>query len=236
MSHCLLCDEELSFQVSWRYVFGLEREALLCARCEAKLEKIKGGERCVTCDRPLQNYPYQLEGTCYDCIRWEQSEEWRGVLTCNRSCFVYNLFMKEVIARWKYRSDAILAKIFQAAIKEVYERSFQSNVIVPIPLTTSRLLARGFNQSLLLSETISNPLDILIRTDDESKQSKKSRRARLLKKQPFKIRQEYKKIVQDADIILVDDIYTTGTTARLAAKVLREAGANSVSSLTAIRG
>ncbi|MFC0272219.1 ComF family protein [Metabacillus herbersteinensis] len=195
-----------------------------------KLTKIDG-KRCSVCSRPQET-----EQVCFDCERWETSEAWRGVLIKNHSIFEYTDFMKEVLAAFKFRGDAELVKIFKEEMRAVYQKQFSAEIdgIVPIPLSADRLYERGFNQARLLAEQLPIPTKDLLQRTHHEKQSKKSRQERLQSSNVFTT--ESATEILEKNILLVDDIYTTGTTLRHAAKVLLNNGAAKVSSLTLIRG
>ena len=188
---------------------------------------------CITCSRPLlrMDPQYIVNDQCLDCVRWEKDQEWAGTLEKNISVVTYNDFAQEVIARYKYRGDYILAHVFAYLMKKkICTLTF--NVIVPVPLSASRLYERGFNQSeAIIVESGYEPTKLLTRTHTE-KQSKKSRSERIHLPQVFQL----ETTVFSQHILLIDDIYTTGSTLRHAAKLLKDAGASSVSSLTFARG
>ena len=219
MSRCLICNEETDTKFGWLALFHLEKVKRVCEPCEEKFWKISG-PTCPVCYRPGDEL-------CDDCVRWEE-HELQGVLTRNVSIYRYNDYMKEVLARYKFRGDAALAEYFQNEMKKVFHLHFNERLIVPIPLSDERMFERGFNQSALLME--GNVVHALIRNESE-KQSKKSRQERLKSKNVFQVKED----VEGKSILLIDDIYTTGMTLRMAAKVLKEAGAKEVCSLTLVR-
>ncbi|WKB35279.1 phosphoribosyltransferase family protein [Terrilactibacillus sp. S3-3] len=110
--------------------------------------------------------------------------------------------------------------------------------IVPVPLSGERLLERSYNQSRLLAELLGNKVtDALIRRVNEPKQSKKGRRERLeMKENPFRLVDSCRKQLAGRQVLLIDDIYTTGATLRLAAQALQPAGPISIVSLTLAHG
>ncbi|WP_244668372.1 ComF family protein [Bacillus sp. NTK074B] len=218
--------------LSWRGLFYSEPQ-FLCEECLVQLEKIEG-ERCNGCSRSLDELPSNLikEGVCLDCHRWEQDPEWRGILAHSHSFYHYNDFLKDYLARYKYRGDHVLAQAFSHTIKSYLDK-IKYDLLIPIPLSDERLYERGFNQSTaLLEEAEVRPSHILTRSHSE-KQSKKTRSERLRQEQVFHLTEN---VVREKNILLFDDIYTTGTTLRQAAKLLKEAGAAEVSSLTLARG
>ncbi|MGG1630231.1 ComF family protein [Rossellomorea sp. NRS-1567] len=232
INNCLNCDDELVEIMSWRGFFYREPQ-FLCYACDKQLVKIEG-KRCLGCSRSLDDLaPQLIKGdVCLDCHRWEVDSEWKGILHQNFSFYRYNDFLKEYLAKYKYRGDYVLAKAFSHTIK-TYLAKVDYDLVIPIPLSDERLYERGFNQSIaLLEEAEVRPSNILTRSHSE-KQSKKTRKERLSQEQVFQL---VESDLYGKSILLFDDIYTTGTTLRQAAKLLREAGANEVSSLTLARG
>jgi competence protein ComFC len=233
LSYCLYCHQAYSETWSWAILFGMYRKPLLCQMCESKLEMIKG-EICRICGRSFSLFPeqYRQGDCCYDCIRWEEDEEWKGILQQNRSLYVYNDFLKEVIAKIKYRGDAELMKAFYSIARLSFNEIYSSSLLVPIPLSTERNYERGFNQAEILARGLNIKIStVLKRKTHEEKQSKKNREERIKQKEnSFEVTLPHN--IKAKKITLVDDVYTTGSTLRYAAKVLLEAGAESVSSIT----
>ncbi|MEW8987068.1 MAG: ComF family protein [Bacillus sp. (in: firmicutes)] len=232
---CVVCHEDMDYQMSWGQLFSKETATPLCKTCLNKLIEIHG-ETCSICGRSFENgeYLFRREELCFDCIRWEENLEWSNQLACNTSIFTYNDFLKQVLATFKFRGDYMIVHAFSIFIKRKL-RELKPNILVPIPLSTERLYERGFNQAeALIREAGYNPTHLLSRLHTE-KQSKKSRAERIHVPQVFTFIPDVID-VRNQNILLVDDIYTTGSTLRHAAKVLKQAGAANVSSLTLARG
>lgn len=230
--YCLFCHGEIARKISWSSFFTKEEVKYLCSACEDRLVEIKR-ETCELCDRPLAQLEpqYIRNNRCYDCVRWEEDPDWAGYLNKNTSIYVYNDFLKELIGKFKFRGDYELVKAFS---KPLRERVSSYDYLVPIPLSSERQFERGFNQSeALIREAGFEPTHLLKRKHSE-KQSKKSRSERIHIEQVFDLIE--KANYNEKTILLIDDIYTTGSTLRHAAKILIKAGANSVSSLTLARG
>ncbi|MGD6831722.1 ComF family protein [Sutcliffiella halmapala] len=225
MSKCLLCQESIAEHFGWTEFLGLGKEKLVCGECEAKFEKI-GGALCNGCGR---EWP---DSVCSDCKRWENSE-YKGVLKYNRSAYHYNSFMKEVLALYKFRGDAVLAKLFKEELKKIYKTHFQDLLVVPIPLSEERLYDRGFNQSLFWAQQLEVEIVEALAKRETEKQSKKGRSDRVSGENQFYV--ALPEAIRNRNIVLLDDIYTTGTTIRMAAKRLKDAGAKEISSITLIR-
>ncbi len=122
---------------------------------------------------------------------------------------------------------------------EQYEdllRSWNPDALVPIPLHKTRKRKRGFNQAQLLAEKLGKRLEIPVekrilertkKTGPQKELNDVQRRANL--KNAFQVRQNDVRLKR---IVLVDDIYTTGSTIDAAAAVLLEHGAEKVYFLT----
>ncbi|MCM3763420.1 ComF family protein [Neobacillus niacini] len=233
---CYICHEAISPDIGWQALFSADKGHFLCSCCEGKLVRIEG-ETCRICCRPfrLLDEKFRDGNLCHDCFRWEEDSKWQGNLEKNISIFIYNDFLKEVIARYKFRGDYVLAKVFAEYVRLQIQK-MNADIYVPIPLSEERIYERGFNQAeALLREAGFTPTSILTRIHSE-KQSKKSRTERIHLPQVFQLCPETAVThIQGASILLIDDIYTTGSTLRHAAKLLKEAGADRITSLTLAR-
>jgi competence protein ComFC len=231
---CLYCGELITPVVSWGSLLTRRVEEWLCGRCEEQLELIEG-DCCVRCSRPFEGLAEEFRkgDFCYDCVRWEQDPEWSGILERNISLYKYNDFLKEFISRFKFRGDYVLAKVFKNGLNKAV-KEIKYDLLVPIPLSEERLNERGFNQSEgLIFEIGFIPTFVLKRTHSE-KQSKKSRGERIHLEDIFKIIEGVD--VVGKSIVLVDDIYTTGSTLMHAGNILKQQGALAVSAITVARG
>lgn len=231
---CYICGEKIRVPLGWTALFTEEKEPTICKKCDQQLEEISG-ECCHICDRPFAsiNEQYRHEELCYDCVRWEKDPDWAGLLGRNKSLFLYNEFLTEVIARFKYRGDYAICYAFSEKMKSELQQ-LHCDVIVPIPLSEERLFERGFNQAIALLDVIDTPYEQFLSRIHSEKQSKKSRQERIDHHQVFTMTSSIS--VTGKSVLLIDDIYTTGTTLRQAAKLLKDAGATTVQSLTLARG
>lgn len=230
---CLICHDVIMPSISWQAIFSIDKEHHICPVCEGRLEQILG-DQCRICSRPFSqvNDQFRNGDVCHDCFRWEEDPKWQGSLEKNHSFFLYNDFLKDVIATFKFRGDYALAKIFSELFKrKIGELS--PDLLVPIPLSDERQYERGFNQATaLITGAGFSPTSMLSRLHSE-KQSKKSRSERIHLPQVFQVLPDVH--ATGKKVVLIDDIYTTGSTLRHAAKLLKEAGAVSIQSLTLAR-
>jgi competence protein ComFC len=233
MNHCLLCHGEVEQKLSWQSLLGKKEIPKICEECNRNFAPITG-EICHICGRPFVflEMEFRAGNVCLDCKRWEEDGHWSGSLDLNRSLYRYTDFMKEVVAKFKFRGDYVLAVIFAEDIQQVLQ-DFQYDYIAPIPLSEERLYERGFNQAeALITAAGFEPTHLLSRVHS-AKQSKKSRSERIHIEQVFKMAEGME--IEGKIILLIDDIYTTGSTLRHAAKILKENGAAKVYSFTLAR-
>jgi competence protein ComFC len=233
MSYCLICHVEIVPILSWSALFDEEKTPKICGECNENFTPIIG-KVCEICGRPFAflEEEYRVGNLCLDCIRWEEDKHWSGSLDQNRSLYRYTDVIKDVIAKFKFRGDYVLAEVFAKDLRQALQ-AFQYNYIVPIPLSEERLYERGFNQAEALITTAGfNPTHLLSRVHTE-KQSKKSRSERIHLQQVFKLEADLN--LNSKTILLIDDIYTTGSTLRHAAKILKDNGAAKVYSFTLAR-
>ncbi|WP_077330253.1 ComF family protein [Virgibacillus siamensis] len=223
--NCLWCDGEIIPEISWTTLFMLPEPENLCDMCKTELVLLDG-LRCKICSRKSK------ASVCGDCIWWGERND---PLSFNHSVFQYNDVMQEMITQWKYRGDYALGYAFQKQYRASFRQKsamFPKNaVLVPIPLSSERLMERGFNQAVFLAGLLTLEIkDALSRIHGE-KQSKKTRYERITAGNPFRVERAVSE-----PVILIDDIYTTGTTLRHAATVLKENDCPEVCSFTLVRG
>jgi|SRR5690625_2586097 len=225
--NCLWCDKEIMVEMNWINLFLLPKPQQLCDPCTHKLKLLKG-ERCERCSRMTK------EKVCADCAWWG-SQDTPDPLVFNYSVYAYNEQMQGMIAKWKYRGDYILADAFKPQFIQSFHKKFahlkEDMIAISIPLSTERLQERGFNQAKVLADFLPINHQPLITRVHSEKQSKMSRAERISTKNPFKLGEKVNK-----NVILVDDIYTTGRTIRHAATLLKEHGCPKVYAYTLIRG
>ncbi|WP_377892357.1 ComF family protein [Alkalihalobacillus sp. R86527] len=158
-------------------------------------------------------------------------------LVHNRSLFEYNDFIKRVLVIYKYRGDVEAGRAFNNMFTKEIRKSYRFiDGVVPIPLSYERLYERGFNQCEIWLEKGSHTINnCLVRTNHEEKQSKKSRAERINRtEQMFQVTNQ--SLILGKKLLVIDDLYTTGTTIYHAAHSLVKNGASKVYSLTLCRG
>jgi ComF family protein len=149
----------------------------------------------------------------------------------------------EAIHRFKYTKKTSLSRPLSALTKEAFCHFWEQDaidLIVPVPLHTRRLRERGFNQAYLLirgwakQEKIPCDAFTLVRTrwtEPQTSLSRKERKKNM--RRAFAV--SHAERIEGLRILLVDDVYTTGSTVNECARVLMEAGAKLVDVLTLAR-
>ena len=116
-----------------------------------------------------------------------------------------------------------------------------TDLIVPVPLHKRRLLERRYNQSALLSRSLSRKLSIphepslLVRKKNTPPQKGNINKRSINVRGAFKVGPGNEAKIKGASILLIDDVYTTGATIENCAKILKKAGADKVDVLTLLR-
>ena len=137
-----------------------------------------------------------------------------------------------------------LAELINTRCSFIKHRVFNQGewIIVPIPLSSKKMRERGYNQAELIAKHLSDKINIGCLNDvlykkfhTESQVNVKNREKRLENlKDSFGIKNPEK--IKDKNIILVDDVSTTGATISEAEKTLLEAGAKKVIAIVVARG
>ena len=210
---CLLCHESMT--VPWTPA-TLWRRDWVCPACESKLTPL--GTGCPRCGQPNESGE-----TCPDCIRWLAL----GLDLTVHCLYAYDEAGIDWLHRFKFSGDVVIASSVAPALRA--SRSF-GVTYVPIPLSKERLQIRRFNQAEVLARCI-GPTRQLLEKMDVSSQRELGKEGRRHRTNPFTVPTS----VKCGKIILVDDVYTTGTTLHQAAYSLRQAGASEVSAICLFR-
>ncbi|MBC1474672.1 ComF family protein [Listeria grandensis] len=225
---CILCRRELVADISWGSLFSKEEKRTICTTCESKLDEI-GDNACEKCGRRMNETSEIV--TCQDCKKWSLDKK-INYLQKNVACYEYNAFAKELMALYKYRGDYAVGVAFSPVLRTNCMK-LSRDIIIPVPISPERRVERGFNQTEGLLKFSGIPFETYLRRAHTEKQSKKTRRERIEQEQFFFV--ENNEAIKAKEILLLDDIYTTGATLHLAAEALINEGAKSVSSLTIFR-
>jgi ComF family protein len=118
----------------------------------------------------------------------------------------------------------------------------QADIIMPVPLSPQRLIERGFNQSCELAKLISKITNLpcknywlkRIHIEHSQAQSNKENRFKQLNN-VFYMEKKHQACIKNQNILLVDDVMTSGATLHTIAKLLKSLGAQKITNWVALR-
>ena len=198
----------------------------VCPPCWLKMKPLEA-PYCPQCGLP-QSPAEDTAGLCASCRLQEQAFDYA------RSAYIFNDPLREVIHHFKYTDRVSLARPLGRMLRECIDHGeFLGTVVIPVPLHRRRERQRGFNQAELLARMLGRNVDtrILRRRKNTPSQTGLSRSQRTLNLAgAFEVCGP----VQEC-IIVVDDVFTTGSTLHEISKTLKRAGAERVEVLTVAR-
>ncbi len=217
---CLICENKIINVVNYP----------VCSDCSKKIKPVPE-PICQICGQPT------LQTICYQC------KDSPPFFTKARAFGIYEGVLKKSIHFFKYRKKKRLSRFLSNLLWEflIHNPDWMAmDFLVPVPLNKLRLKERGYNQSEILSRELSQLSKIKLSADN-------LRRKGLLSSQVKSSRKERTKNVADSfylnepkrfynkKILLIDDVFTTGSTVDTCSRVLKEAGAEEVLVLTVAR-
>ncbi|MGN0322527.1 MAG: ComF family protein [Oliverpabstia sp.] len=214
-ARCVFCDCLLE-----------KREKYLCSQCRRHMPEPIREPRCKKCSKPLESEGKEY---CYDCTEYHHSYD-RGL-----AVFAYRDPMKEALMRFKFHGRKEYGE-FLGKLLCMYGKTFlqqtKPQVIIPVPVHRKKKNRRGYNQAEVLAAAVSRGFSIPIRTDlvlrrkftKAQKELNRKERKRNLK-QAFYVKDEVKNY---RTVLIVDDIYTTGSTVNAIAEKLKSRGVQRV--------
>lgn len=192
---------------------------------------------CQKCGMPFEATTAKSSKLCGLCVKDKKS-----VFRMSRSAMRYDDVSKNMVLSFKFMDKTENAKVFAdwmfLAGKDIFVEGV--DLIIPIPLHYTRLIKRKYNQSALLAKRIGKLAEVkvnyssVIRHKKTKPQVEFSGKARAQNiKGAFEIK--HPENIKGKRVLLIDDVYTTGSTLKECAKSIRKAGAKSVDFLTLSR-
>ena len=206
---CTVCDKAVK-------PFG----SLICEECTRKIKYVKA-PYCQKCGKELRDKRALF---CHDCAHKEHKYD-RGL-----ALFSYPS-VADSIYRFKYQGRQEYAAYYAQRMARILGEkilSLHPDALVPVPIHSSKKRVRGYNQAEVLAKELGRILNIPV----EAKLIKRVRKTVPMKelsvgerqnnlKKAFKICHNDVKLIT---IVIIDDIYTTGSTIDAMAYELRQAG------------
>ncbi len=203
----------------------------ICPKCMEDLKKIEiQGFLCMKCGKPIQ---YKEQEYCFDCGRKDHKYD-RGY-----SVWLHKKPASRAIYRFKYGNQRRYGYYFAGEMARIYRKYLEEkkiDVIIPIPLHRKRRRKRGYNQAEILAEELEKQIQVPVEknwlcrkvyTNPQKELGRKERGKNL--DHVFRLSRDFRRVGR---VLLVDDIYTTGSTVDSAAEILKEQGVSQVYFLT----
>lgn len=204
---------------------GVTLKGVLCPGCAAETPWLLNA--CPRCARPLP-----LSGlNCIHCLE--------KTFAFNNCCALgsYGGELRKTLHRFKYQGEKALAvPLGRLLASRLAVMPWFSGIdfLVPVPLAPLRRRSRGYNQAALLAEEVGRELAVPVQTplqrtrdtDSQTGLGREERRHNMFDAFRYSGGEA---ALQGKNILIVDDILTSGATAHAAAQVLREAGAEVIS-------
>jgi len=206
--------------------------SLICGSCWNKIRMIEG-PICSRCGIPFPSVESQAFATHFLCGTCRLQEP---PFHQARSVGYYEGTLREGIHLFKFGKREEMGRHLGRLMVDHFPQDWglsATDLILPIPLHPGRRRERGFNQSLILAEFVARAFDIpldarqLVRSRPTLPQSDLPLSEKFVNlKNAFEVRKPER--IEGKNILLVDDIYTSGATAQEASKALLKAGAEKV--------
>lgn len=212
---CALCDEIIPFD---------RRKEGICDRCRPRIRYIRE-PFCMRCGRQLGK---DQEEYCEDCSRREH------VFAQNVTLYDYGS-VADSLFRFKYRGRQEYAAFYGRELYEGYREWLEARkpeALVPVPCHSSRRRQRGYNQAELLAESLSAVSGIPVKRDLIQRSRKTGPQKNLtLRERQNNLKKAFKICQNDVKlntIVIIDDIYTTGSTMDAMAEELHRNGVRKI--------
>jgi ComF family protein len=194
---------------------------------------------------PLCGQPQQSAQLCAQCKRFLSGTDRPSPIDGIRSTAYLDGPLREAIYGLKYAYIQDLAEPLGDMLIEHYCRDpLPADALIPVPLHRRRHRERGYNQSALLAQRLGKGVQLPVRQDLLHRHRYTRSQTRLNVQERSRNvqgafscidRHKTSTAVRGKDLLLIDDVATTGATLRACAQVLRDRGARSVWALTVAR-
>ena len=204
------------------YVCGRELEKPenhICSSCAREMHPIEGN-KCRRCGMPL------VDGNqyCDTCQRREYGFDMA------RACYEYNSASRKIVTDLKYRKKKFVVPFMATEmLLKLEEFGAMPDIIIPVPISRNRRKERGFNQTELIADEMSSitgdklPVvnDLIEKVVDSVPQAQLSG-AQRLNNLAGAFRLSRRESLKGKRVLIVDDVYTTGSTVNEVAKIVRK--------------
>ncbi len=216
-SRCPFCDTHLN---------GTD---FLCPDCRAKIDTYNKLHKCAICGQPRT-----VEPVCTTC------KEQKPAVTLVSSCYHYDGIYREALLKYKFGHQFYKAKGFSRLLLEKFQKlGLEIDCITAVPVGPSTYWKYGYNAPLEMMYAMNRMLNLphyerlLCKKWFAKRQSSLTGSKRLQNvKGNFRVSNRYRDKIKGKRILVIDDVYTTGSTANECARILKKEGAKEVYFLT----
>ncbi len=210
---------------------------IVCDPCRHRIahNRSQSGPSCLICALPIR--PYQSL-----CVRCEQAKPAFDRVTY---LDLYREPLRHPLHLLKYQKRLACASGFALLWNTFHQHTLKTcdaDVLIPVPLSPTKLVARGFNQAWEIAKRFDLPKSVrripnlTVCHAAHTAQTKLNRAERTLSTQNrFELKRGAAPIIRGQHILIVDDVMTTGSTIHSLAATLKQSGAKQVSAWTIFR-
>ena len=203
----------------------------ICDDCQTEISLHRKKRKCLQCGRVIEA---NEESICRQC----QTEKFNFDIAI--SVHPYSKAFKEALLDFKFHGGFFRAKIFGKLMGEAFIRSgLRADYIIPVPMRFWGLRKRGYNPPLEMGYCMKKIVKIPIITNGLIKTRKTAQQSTLTPEErkknikgAYKVNRRKINKIKGKEILLIDDVQTTGSTISECAKMLKQAGAASVNVIT----
>jgi ComF family protein len=201
-------------------------QGTFCLECWEKLELL-GPPCCACCALPF-DYESEGEPICAGCLVNPPAFDRM------RAAVAYGPLARDVALKLKYGRRPGMAQTM-AGLMARHLTAFDDPILCPVPLHRWRIWHRGYNQSALIGRALARrpglpflpDLLLRIRATPPLKGMSPAERERTVRG-AFRLNPRYRQVISGRNILIIDDVFTSGATANACARLLKKEGAAGV--------
>lgn len=240
--NCFLCDLPISKSNSYS----------ICKSCFCKLNYIENG--CKICGKPIKSGNAEYSSRYSDDGEYDEARQ--GCDFCRKKSFLfdrnisileYNETSSRIVFKYKYGKRTFLARVISDMMCDILDKKYSdvlanADFVTFVPLSKKRTKERGFNQSEKLAKYICKRYNLeAVELIKRVKNTKKlyglnSADRKKVLKNAFVINPDYRNKLNGKKVVIIDDIFTSGSTVNEISKVLRLNGVFEIVSITFLTG
>ncbi len=218
---CVFCGADVGASVSG-----------ICAECSSNIRPVENPV-CKTCGQPTAGLSAGSSMECGYCLGNKLHFEKA------RFAVIYTRVIRHGILHFKFYNSLYLGEVFSGFLSSAFRQHFQRqelDAIIPVPVHRKRLTQRGYNQCAILAKKLGTDVSLpvltgaLVKTRNTVPQTQLKRKQRLNNiKGSFTVPNPQE--IAGKRILILDDVFTTGSTVSEASRILKRHGAQSVQAL-----